>query len=68
MLSGAFYMSNDVPDEEDVVNIRKIMTEDKNIVFFYNRQDLLQKIDFYLTHEPERKQMIEAGRRRAWKQ
>jgi spore maturation protein CgeB len=61
MLSGAFYMSNYVPPEEDYVDIRKDMTEGENLVIFHNKQDLLDKVAFYLSHEDERKQMAEKG-------
>lgn len=63
MLSGGFYMCNYVPEEEDAVDIRKIMTEDDNLVMFYDKQDLLTKIDYYLTHEEERIKMAEKGRK-----
>jgi len=65
MLSGAFYMSNNVPENEDLVNIRTIMTENENLVIFYDKKDLLHKINFYLHNEKERKKMIENGRKRA---
>jgi hypothetical protein len=63
MLSGVFYMSNDVPMEEDAVDIRKMMAEGENLVMFHSRQDLLDKVAFYLSHEDERKQMAEKGRK-----
>lgn len=65
MLSGAFYMSNDVPEEDDLVNIRKSMQEDQDIIIFHNKKDLLDKIDFYLNHEEERRRMSEIGRKKA---
>ncbi|MGN0141580.1 MAG: glycosyltransferase [Roseburia sp.] len=61
MLSGSFYISNYIPPEEDFVNIRKIMTEGENLVMFHSKQDLLNKVDYYLNHEEERKQMAEKG-------
>lgn len=60
MLSGAFYMSNFVPPEVDYVDIRTILNE-KDFVMFYDKQDLLNKVEYYLSHESERKQMAERG-------
>lgn len=65
MLSGAFYMSNYVPPEADAVDIRKILKEDENLVVFHDKNDLLNKVGYYLTHEDERKQMAEKGRQAA---
>lgn len=35
----------------------------KNIVMFHNKKELLENIDYYLTHEKERKEVASAGRR-----
>ncbi len=67
MLSGAFYMSNYVPPEVDIVDIRKIMREGEDLVMFHDKQDLLNKVNYYLSHETERKQMAEKGRQAALK-
>lgn len=67
MLSGAFYMSNYVPPEVDIVDIRKIMKEGEDLVMFHDKQDLLNKVNYYLSHETERKQMAEKGRQAALK-
>lgn len=64
MLSGAFYMSNYIPPEEDAVDIRMIL-EPEDFVMFYGKEDLLNKIDFYLHHEEERQKMIVKGREKA---
>lgn len=63
MLSGAFYMSNYIPPEDDIVDIRRIMKADEEVVMFYDREDLLKKVDYYLNHEEERKKMAEIGRK-----
>ncbi|MCM1326560.1 MAG: glycosyltransferase [Bacteroidales bacterium] len=65
MLSGAFYMSNYVPPQEDAVDIRKILQEGENLVVFHDKQDFLDKVDYYLSHDAERKQMAEKGRKAA---
>lgn len=63
MLSGAFYMSNYIPIEADAVDIRKIVKVDEDVIMFYDREDLLEKIHFYLENENERQKMIERGRK-----
>ena len=65
MLSGAFYMSNYIPPEEDVTDIRKVIKENEEVVMFYDRADLLQKVDYYLSHEEERQRMAEVGHKTA---
>ncbi len=63
MLSGGFYMSNYIPPEYDVCDIRKIMKEDEEIVIFKNFKDLADKVQYYLDNEDERKRMIELDNR-----
>lgn len=65
MLSGGFYLSNYIPEEDDVTDIRKIIEVDKDVVMFYGKDDLIEKIRYYLEHEQERKIMIERGRKAA---
>lgn len=65
MLSGGFYMSNYIPEEEDVTDIRKIIEVDKDVVMFFNREDLIEKLHYYLEHEEERKEMIRRGQKAA---
>lgn len=62
MLSGGFYMSNYIPPDLDVCDIRKII-DPENFVMFYNKNDLIEKLHFYLGHEVERQQMADLGRR-----
>lgn len=63
MLSGAFYMSNYIPPEEDAVDIRMIMKVDEELVMFYDKNDFLNKVDYYLTHEEERREMAKIGQK-----
>lgn len=35
------------------------------MIMFYNREDLIQKLHYYLEHEEERQKMIERGRKAA---
>lgn len=63
MLSGAFYMSNYIPPEADITDIRQIIEINKDVVMFYNKEDLIKKLHYYLEHEQERQKMIERGRK-----
>lgn len=63
MLSGGFYLSNYIPEEADITDIRKIVTVGEDVIMFYNRDDLIEKLHYYLEHEDERKIMIEKGRK-----
>lgn len=65
MLSGGFYLSNYIPEEDDVTDIRKIIEVDKDVIMFYGKDDLIEKIRYYLEHEQERQIMIERGRKAA---
>lgn len=56
-------MSNFIPTDADVTDIRKILTLGEDVVCFRNREDLLDKVDYYLSHEEERQIMIERGRK-----
>lgn len=62
MLSGAFYMSNYVPPETDLSDIRKMMKTEDELAMFYDKEDLLKKVQYYLTHDKERRNMTEIGR------
>ncbi|MBR1418547.1 MAG: glycosyltransferase family 1 protein [Synergistaceae bacterium] len=61
-LSGAFYMANYIPPENDWTDIRKIVNIDTDIVMFYNKKDLLKKVRYYLKHDDERREMARRGR------
>ncbi len=65
MLSGGFYMSNYIPEEVDWSDIRKIIEVGKDVIMFYNRDDLIEKLHYYLNHEEERQIMIKNGRKAA---
>ncbi len=65
MLSGGFYMSNYIPEKEDITDIRKIIDVGKDVVMFYNKEDLIKKLHYYLNHEEARKEMINRGRKAA---
>lgn len=63
MLSGGFYLSNYIPEEEDFSDIRKIVEIGKDVIMFYGKEDLIEKTKYYLEHEDERQIMIERGRK-----
>ncbi len=65
LLSGAFYMANYIPPEVDINNIRPWLKEGEELVFFNGREDLLDKIKFYLENEDERKKLAKIGREKA---
>lgn len=62
MLSGGFYMSNYIPPENDITDIRKILRDDE-FVMFYDKEDFLAKVKYYLEHEDKRLEMIEIGKK-----
>lgn len=67
LLSGAFYLGNEIPPELDVSDIRYYLKEGEDVIFWKNKEDLLSKIKFYLDHEEERQNMAAAGQKKALK-
>lgn len=61
MLSGGFYMSNYIPPENDVCDIRNIMQIGTELVMFVDTKDMVDKIKYYLENEDERNKMILIG-------
>ena len=62
--SGALYIAHDIPVEFDLANAREYFREGEEIIYYYDRQDLLKKIDYYLKNEDERKRLVKAGQKR----
>lgn len=58
--SGAFCLVNDIP-EADMANAREYFEEGKELIYFYGKQDLLEKLGYYLEHKEERERVVEAG-------
>lgn len=56
--AGAFLFC---PYTDDLATMFK---EDKEVVFFRNKQDFIDKIKYYLVHDEERKRIADAGRAR----
>lgn len=62
MLSGSLYLSNYIPSDADITDIRKILDE-KDYVMFHSRKELLEKVSYYLSHEEERLKMAQRERK-----
>jgi len=58
---GAFLMVNYRPALEELYDIGK------EVVAYHNFDDMIEKIDYYLTHEEERQKIAEAGYKRTHK-
>lgn len=67
ILSGTFYIAPNIPEEHDFANIRKYMVENDEIVFFYSREDLYNKVDYYLENKSERDKIIDNGKKKILK-
>lgn len=66
MLSGGFYLSNYIPPEEDVCDIRKYMPEG-SFEMFHSKNELIEKLHFYLNNDDARREMARRGRDEALK-
>lgn len=64
MLSEAFYMECYVPPEADMTD-RGQLEEGKELVLFRDKEDFLNKVQFYLNNEDERVRMAKVGREKA---
>ena len=58
MASGGFLLTNFQAD------LLQHFTPDEDFVYFESENDLLNKIDYYLSHENERKQIAESGHKK----
>ena len=63
-LAGGFIMVAD-PGEQDWESARKYYVEDKEAVFFRTKEELVDKVRYYLEHEDERLEIADNMRRRA---
>ncbi|WP_026527196.1 glycosyltransferase family protein [Butyrivibrio sp. VCD2006] len=66
MLSGAFYLSNYIPPECDWCDIRKIMPEG-TVEYFRTRDELIEKLHYFIEHDEERKAVANKCREEALK-
>lgn len=64
ILSNSFYLSYRIPEEDDWANIRQYLQEGQEIVFAYSREDLYQKVDYYLENEAARKKVTRKARKK----
>jgi len=60
--SGALCMNRYIPKENDQADIREFLTENEHFIFYDSKQDLISKVNYYLTHEEERKRVVENGK------
>lgn len=51
------------PNKFDLASIKCILKEKESIDFFYDKNDLYDKIDYYLKYEQERKQIVKNAQR-----
>lgn len=58
MGAGGFVLSGYCPETAE------LFEEDKEIVFFKTPEELLEKVDYYLLHDEERRQIAMAGRKK----
>lgn len=58
MSAGGFVLSSYCAETAE------IFAEDKEIVMFKTPEELIEKVDFYLTHDKEREQIAKAGQRK----
>lgn len=65
LMSGCLYIGNNIPAGDDWTDVREYLREDSEVVLFYGRNDLYNKIDMYLSNENLRREIVERGRARA---
>lgn len=58
MAAGGFLLSNYQSDLADMYN------DGEDLVMYYTRQDLADKIEYYLSHDKEREEIADNGRRK----
>ena len=58
MGAGGFVLSAYCPETAE------LFEEDREIVFFKTPEELLEKVDYYLTHDAERRQIAKAGHKK----
>lgn len=62
--SGSFYLAHHIKEEFDLANAREYFKENEEIVYYYDKQDLINKIDYFLKNKEEREKIIKAGQKR----
>jgi tetratricopeptide (TPR) repeat protein len=64
LLCGALPILRYLPPDSAIVDIKQDLVENEHFVFYHDKQDLLEKLDYYLKHEEERLRMVKKGRKR----
>lgn len=62
LASGGFLITNNQPD------LHTHFIDGKDLVVYYDKDDLLSKIEYYLNHEDERKQIAANGQKKVLRQ
>lgn len=62
--SGTLYIAHNIPEKFDMANAREYFKENEELVYYYSKKDLLEKIDYYLKNDEDRKRVIKAGQER----
>jgi len=61
---GALPFLRYIPPEVDMLNFRENFIENEHFIFFYNQEDLIEKLHYYLNNEDERLKIVNNGRKR----
>ncbi|MEW6181627.1 MAG: glycosyltransferase [Bacillota bacterium] len=64
MACGSLYMSRQLPAEHDYNSIGNYFIEGEDFVSFSSKDDLLDKVHYFLENERERKRIAENGRKK----
>ena len=63
-LSNCLYIGPRIPEAYDMGNIREFLKDGEEIILYDGKNDLIEKIRFYLDNDDERKKVIERGKRK----
>lgn len=58
-LSGSLYIGAEIPKEYDNANVTEFLKKNEEVLLFKSKNELLKLVEYYLTHENERKSFIE---------
>ncbi len=64
ILSNSFYLGPYIPEEYDSANIRMLLDEGNEIILYYNKEDLYEKVDYYLANPEKRQEIIDNGKKK----
>ncbi|MFZ5644532.1 MAG: glycosyltransferase family protein [Bacillota bacterium] len=67
MACGSLFLCKKLPTDHDQDNILEYFIENEDFVFFYSKDDLLNKVDYFLKNDSERRRIAENGRKKVLK-